>query len=132
MDPKRTAVLIWGSLCAAVAAFFVVSLVVDLKPAPGLTQPMLAVAATLAAGCIAASRLLPPRIKPQAGATPEQAALSRHVVGCALCEGASLFAIVAFMLTRTPHAIAAIGFFALLTLYPSLERWNRLVEPGGP
>ena len=40
------------------------------------------------------------------GATPEQMALTRHIIGCALCEGAALFAVVAILLTRSPYAIA--------------------------
>jgi len=127
-------VVIWAALCVGVATFFAISFAVEVKPDSGLLQPILAAAAVLAIGCISGSRLWPARIKQAAGATPEQMALTRHIVGCALCEGAALFAVVAILLTRSPYAIAiaAICFYALLTLYPSLERWNRLARLGEP
>ena len=122
--------VIWGALCAAVAVFFAVSLILDVGgPDPRVVEPMLGVSAVMAVACVAGSRLWPPRIKQLPDVTPEQMALNRHIIGCALCEGATLFALVTFIVTHSTYAlaIASFCFCALLALYPTLERWNRLL-----
>jgi hypothetical protein len=81
--------------------------------------------------CIVLSRMLPPRIRP-IPAGPEATAFVRLVSGWALCEGAALFPLVIWILTNDGHLllVCAVDLLALLLLYPSPARWNRLL-PGG-
>ena len=131
MDAQRRAVIVWGAFCIAVAAFFAVALSVHMPPRKDVLRPLLGIAAAMTVGCLAASRLLPERIKRPRGASREQFALQRHIIACALCESAALFACVVLLITRSSIAggIAAVGYTALLLLYPGLERWQKLLGP---
>jgi len=55
-------------------------------------------------------------------------AMTRLIVGWALCEGVAMFPLVAFLLARDARllAVLAVDVVALLTLYPSAERWAAL------
>jgi hypothetical protein len=68
---------------------------------------------------------LPPGAAPQA---PEALALTRLVVACALCEGAALFAVVAFLVTQDRLLLApfALALAALLAHFPGDRHWARL------
>ncbi len=60
---------------------------------------------------------------------PEALALTRLVVASALCEGAALFALVAFLVTQDAVMLAPFGasLVALLAHFPGDRHWARLV-----
>jgi hypothetical protein len=131
VDAQRRAVIIWTALCLAVAGFFAVTFFVRVPPRQDVLRPLLGIAAAMTVVCLVASRVLPERIKRPGGASREQFAMQRHIIACALCEGAALFACVVLLITRSSiaGAIAAVGYAALLLSYPGLERWQRLLGP---
>ena len=72
------------------------------------------------------SRILPPRL-----GDPEAQAFSLHrarvIIGSALCEGASLFCVVAYIVSHDIQAlyVAALPFAGLLFQFPSMEQVER-------
>jgi hypothetical protein len=82
--------------------------------------------------CIALAQALPRRIRP-VPAGREATAFIRLVSGWALCEGAALFPLVAWIISDDPRllGVCAVDLLALLTLYPSEARWSGLL-PGEP
>jgi O-antigen/teichoic acid export membrane protein len=137
---RRTAVIIWGALVAGPALFLVVALALPLagEPAPGIAQPLLLVLTGLVLIDVALSWLWAVRarlIGKPGGATMtvEEQARTRLVIAAALCEGAALFAVVVFMVTREPLALAlfAIAFGALLSHFPGDRHWARLCRGNG-
>jgi hypothetical protein len=95
--------------------------------APGGAAALFWIAIAASGVFIPLSRLLPPRIA-IADAGPDAAVLVRLVVGWALCETAATLAIVAFALTHDPRLVGAavVDLMALVTLYPSVPRWESL------
>lgn len=95
---------------------------------PALTRVLLLVLAPLAVVNVALSRLLAPRVQGAPGASPDERALARNIVACALCEGAGLFAIVVFMLSGSPVALAILllALAGLLACWPGDARWEAL------
>jgi hypothetical protein len=82
--------------------------------------------------CIALAHGLPQRIR-QVPAGREATAFIRLVCGWALCEGAALFPLVAWIISDDPRllGVCIVDLLALLTLYPSEARWASLL-PGEP
>jgi hypothetical protein len=127
----RVAVVVWGSML--LVPFFFLAVAAqhrwghDPREVAGLLF-WLTVAAS--AFNIALSRLLPPRLGPfRAGR--EATAFTRLVVAWALCEAAALFPLVVWIVSGDPRllGVCAVDLVALLTLYPSDARWERLTPP---
>ncbi|GAO01749.1 hypothetical protein [Anaeromyxobacter sp. PSR-1] len=140
LPERRNAVMIWGVLAVAPVLFLVVAFAVRLRgePAPGIAQPLLLVLTVLVAVEVPVSWLWAVRMRPAAPSagpalTRERLALTRLIVATAMCEGAALFAVVVFMVTRDPRALPlwAIAFAALLSHFPGDRHWARLCRAGG-
>lgn len=138
---RLTATIIWAALSAGVLMFFAVALFVRLPPNASLVPVLLPVAAGLTLATTAASWLWAVRMRParrgDAAPPAESFAITRLIVASALCEGAALFAIVAFLVTRAPPILApfAISFAALVAHYPGERHWGRLcggTQTGAP
>ncbi|ACG71823.1 conserved hypothetical protein [Anaeromyxobacter sp. K] len=137
---RRTAAMIWGALVAGPALFLVVALALPLAgdPAPGIVQPLLLVLVALVLVEVPLSWLwaVRARLVGKAGGEAinvEEQARTRLIIAAALCEGAALFAVVVFMVTRDLRALAlfAIAFAGLISHFPSDRHWARLSrEPG--
>jgi hypothetical protein len=78
--------------------------------------------------CFVASRVLPSRIKPTAGATAETLAIGRTLVATALNGSVALQAPLAWMITGRAVALVAlaISLVGLLLVTPSRRRWDEL------
>jgi hypothetical protein len=131
----RTARIIWVALLATPLLFLGVAAAVSQEAsAPWLAGPLLWIAAAASAVNVALSRILPPRLGPARADDREAVAFTRVLVGFALCDAAALAPLVAYMITRDPRllAVLAADVVALLLLYPSDPRWQRLLpEPAG-
>jgi hypothetical protein len=128
--PRAVAVLIWAAHLALLAVFLGVVFALPPRHDPSIPPALLLVLAfaTSVLG-IACSRLLPPRIGArQAGGLREAVALTRLIIGWSLCEGVAIFPLVAFLLVRDGRllAVLAVDVVALLSLFPSVERWAAL------
>lgn len=137
---RRTAVMIWGALVAGPALFLVVALALPLagEPAHGVAQPLLLVLTGLVVVEVPLSWLwaIRARVVGKPGAEPmsvEEQARTRLIIAAALCEGAALFAVVVFMVTRDLRALAlfAIAFAALVSHFPGDRHWARLCRAPG-
>ena len=55
----------------------------------------------------------------------------RLIVACALCEGGALAALVVFLQTGSPFALApyALSWLALAAHFPGDRHWARLIGP---
>jgi hypothetical protein len=137
VEPRRVAVLVWAAMLTLLLLFLVLVLAL---PAPRLTAPprnvffWLAVA-TSALG-VTLSRVLPRRIgPPQAGGRPALA-FTRCILAWALCEGVAIFPLVAYLLEQDGRLLGvfAVDVIALVTCYPSEDRWSELaaLEGGAP
>ncbi len=142
-NPRRVGTIIWAALVAGVLAFFGVSLFLFLfGRMPGdarLVPVMLPVAAGLSVVNAALSWLWAVRMRPAvptgaAPPAPEAFALTRLIVASALCEGAALFAIVAFLTTQDAVMLLplALSFVALVAHFPGARHWARLVGSPAP
>jgi hypothetical protein len=82
------------------------------------------------AACITLSQVLP-RSVPAVPAGREATAFTRLVVGWALCEGAALFPLAAWIVTEDPRllGVCAVDLLALVLLFPSVHLWERML-PG--
>jgi len=131
--PRRAAFIIWGAMLAGLLVLLVVAAVigpsvreegVDAQLA-GVLLPLLAL---VAAGTLVASRLVPRLVK----AVGEQAALPKQIMACALCDAGAAFAVVVWMLTGTPLALALLllPLGGLVACWPGDARWEAL--GGGP
>jgi hypothetical protein len=131
---RRTARLIWAALLATPFLFLAVATAVSREAyAPGLTQPLFWLAVAASALNVALSRVLPPRLGPDRADDRDAVAFTRFLVGLALCDAAAMAPLVAYMITRDARllAVVALDVVALLLLYPSDPRWQRLLpEPG--
>jgi hypothetical protein len=133
-NPRRIGTIVWAALVAGALAFFAATLYVTMPGDAGLVPVMLPVAAGLAVVDVAASWLWAVRMRvpaPPGGPapSPDAAALTRLIVASALCEGAALFALVAFLVTRDAVMLAPFGvsLVALLAHFPGDRHWARLV-----
>lgn len=126
---RRTAVIIWCAIAAALITFGVVAAVMgpDLWPHNQQVTFIAWLAAAMAAFMVMASRLAPRWMKTQTG-TPDSAALTRIIITAALCEGGGLFGCVAWMLTGNAWAVVAmaIALAGLLMAFPTEARWREL------
>ncbi len=79
------------------------------------------------AACIVLAQVLPRSVRPVA-AGPEATAFTRLLIAWALCEGAALYPLVAWIVTDDPRllAVCAVDLLALALLYPSQARWASL------
>jgi hypothetical protein len=132
---RRTARVIWVALLATPLLFLGVAAAVSPEAwAPGLAEPLFWLAVAGSALNVALSRLLPPRLGPDRADDRDAVAFARVLVGLALCDAAAMAPLVAYMVTRDPRllAVLALDVVALLLLYPSDPRWQRLLpEPAG-
>jgi hypothetical protein len=149
-SPRGVATIIWGALLAGPTVFLGVALflVFGLGRGAGIgappAQPALMIGGSLALSVVTVAlswlwavrmRIAPPA---QGGATPRGAAafppgpeanaVTRLIVACALCEGSALAAIVVFLLTGLPPALApyAISWLALAAHFPGDRHWGQL------
>ncbi len=79
------------------------------------------------------SRVLPPRVG-TARAGREATAFARQLLGWTLCDAATLFPLVAYVVTADPRlfGVFAVDVLALLTLWPSDARWEAALPPAEP
>jgi hypothetical protein len=134
---RRAARIIWVALLATPLLFLGVATAVSHEAyAPRLAGPIFWLAVVGSALNVALSRLLPPRLGPASAADREAVAFTRVLVGLALCVAAALTPLVGYMVTRDARllAVLALDVVALLLLYPSDPRWQRLMpaEAGAP
>jgi hypothetical protein len=131
---RRIATLLWAALLVLPIAFLGVATTLE-RHAPSTEHGALLLWLAIVASAfnVALSRVLPPRLEAARGGGREAVTLTRFLVGWALCEAAALFPLVAFLVTRDPRLVAvlALDVIALVLLYPSDRRWNRLA-PAGP
>jgi len=136
IEPRRVAVLVWAALVLLLALFLVLVLAL---PAPRVTAAprdvffWLAIA-TSALG-VALSRVLPRRIAAGESAAGSRPALAftRFVLGWALCDGVAIFPLVAYLLEQDGRLLGvfAVDVIALVTYFPSEDRWAELAAQGG-
>ncbi len=128
---RRIATWIWAALLAVPIAFWAVALRIARPAAPDVADSLLGAAAALTAANVALAFYVPPRILPAAAGGREAVALSRALVGWALCDAAAIFPLVAFAVTRDARevALAAAGLVALALSSPRPARWERLLPP---
>jgi hypothetical protein len=130
VSPRAVAALIWAAHLVLLAMFL--ALVLALPPRPETALPrslLLALAAVTSAVGIALSRVLPRRIAPrQAGGRHDAVAMTRLIVGWAVCEAVAIFPLVAFLVSRDARLLVALAVdaVALASLYPTAERWAAL------
>lgn len=140
-DVRRTAYVIWGALLLGPLAFAVIASQVG----PGLRAPgeqpleiLAQLSLAFAVASVLGSRVLPRLLRLQPGLPPEQVALTRNIIALALCEGAALFGLVAWMITGSEWGVvaAAMGIAGLVSCFPGDARWRSLLPPepgrGGP
>jgi hypothetical protein len=145
-SPRVTATIIWAALLAGPTVFLGVALyiVFGLRGGAGVGAPL--PDATLIGGSLALSVVTvalswlwavrmpvraPANVAPRRGAFPpgpEADALARLVVACALCEGGAVTAVLVFLLTGNPLALApyALSWLALARHFPGDRHWARL------
>jgi hypothetical protein len=130
-EPRKIALIIWGAMVGVLLlSFAVASVLGDGRPPvePGLGRMLALIATIQAAISVVASRHLPGYLKPRGSVTPDQHALTRHIVAAGVCEASALFSVMAWFLTGNtwllaPLAVAQVG---LATCYPGIERWVTL------
>ena len=126
----RIALFVWASMVVMLFLFLGVVVTLSTPPAFSLSPDLvLAVAIATSVVGIAASRILPRRISPRVGGgRGEITALTRLILGWSLCEGAAIFPLVAYVMTRDwrllPVFFADVG--ALVAYCPTRARWERL------
>jgi hypothetical protein len=135
---RRVAVALWGSMLAMPVLFLGVVLSLEgpsraVAAAPADVLLVLAVA-TSALG-ILLSRVVPSRIPSRQGAgRPEITALLRLVVGWSICEGITIFPLVAFLVSRDDRLLAIffLDLFALALCFPTRGRWRAALPTPPP
>jgi hypothetical protein len=128
---RPTAYVVWGALVFGVVTFAVVASFVgpELRRGSAQAPDVLAeLSLAVAVAGVLASRLVPPRLRRPADRDPDAFAMSRNVVAAALCEGAALFGLVAWMLTGSAWGAvgAAIALAGLISCFPGEARWRWL------
>ncbi len=130
---RTVALLVWSSTLV-VPLFFAAMIEAVRGDAPHLPVNGILFWVTLATSaiCIALSQVVPGKVA-AAPAGPEATAFIRLVSGWALCGGAALFPLVAWIVTDDPRllGVCAIDLLALGLLFPSQARWENML-PGGP
>ena len=129
---RRTARFIWAALVATPFLCGVVAWGFARAPrSPAIVEPVFWAAVAASALNLALSRVLPPRLGPAAAQDREAVAFTRLLVGFALCDAAAMAPLVAFMVTRDLRllGLVLVDVVALLLLFPSDARWDRL-RPG--
>ncbi len=132
---RRLALLVWGALLATPLLFAGVTLVAS--PPREMRSPEFSgmffwMASAVVGLGLALSRVLPPRIRTHTQGSRDSVAFTRLLVAWAILEGASMFALVAQLVTGDAllYVPFAAGFLAQAALYPSESRWNGLaVQP---
>ncbi len=128
---RLVALLVWSSTLVVPLFFAAVAEAVR-GDAPHLPVNGVLFWVTLAtsAACIALSRMVPGRVA-AVPAGREATAFIRLVSGWALCEGAALFPLVAWIVTDDPRllGVCAVDLLALVLLFPSEARWESMT-PG--
>lgn len=123
---RLTAYVIWGALVVGVLLFAAVAAFVG----PGLRRGISPLPEALPLGALvlsivllAASRFVPGAMR-GARTTP----LARNIVALGLGEAGALLGVVAWMLTGSGYALAAvgIGLAAMLACFPGDARWRVL------
>jgi hypothetical protein len=135
--PRRVALILWATMVAGLVVLLGVA--AALGPAmqaqtdPELAETLVAVLGLVAAGTLIASRVVPRWVKAPAGQA-DQAALARQLIACALCDGGALFAVVVWMLTGSPLALALLllPLAGLLSCWPGEARWAALGGAAAP
>ena len=130
---RRIATLLWAALLVVPLAFLGVAMTLERHtPSTEHRALLLWVAVVASAFNVALSRVLPPRLEAARGGGREAVTLTRFLVGWALCEAAALFPLVAYLVTHDPRLVVvlALDVIALVFLYPSDRRWNRLAAAG--
>jgi FtsH-binding integral membrane protein len=130
---RTVARLIWASTLVVPISFAAVASSFRWGTVPsGSSDLFFWISVLASAFCIALARVLPQRIR-HVPAGREATAFIRLVSGWALCEGAALFPLVAWIITDDPRllGVCAVDLLALALLYPSAARWASLV-PGDP
>ena len=137
IEPRRVAVLVWAALVLLLALFLVLVLAL---PAPRVTAAprdvFFGLAIATSALGVALSRVLPRRIaggeSAAAGSRPALA-FTRFVLGWALCDGVAIFPLVAYLLEQDGRLLGvfAVDVIALVTYFPSEDRWAELAAQGG-
>lgn len=149
-SPRVVATIVWASLLAGPTIFLGIALflVVGVRGGAGLGSAvadpaLIGVSLALSVATVALSWLWAVRMRlarpaqggvPRRGAAaglppgPEADAVSRLVVACALCEGGALAAVVVFLLTGNPLALApyALSWLALAAHFPGDRHWAQL------
>jgi hypothetical protein len=130
--PRRAAVIVWSAMLVGLVVFLVVAAAVgptmrDRGVDAGLAEVLLPLLAFVAAGSLVASRLVPRFLK-VAGPMAGQAALPRQIMACALCDGGAVFAVVVWMVTGSPLALALLllPLGGLVACWPGDARWAAL------
>ncbi len=130
---RRTAKVIWLALVATPFLFAAVAFAVARRAAaPSLVSPLFWLAVAASAVNVILSRVLPPRLGPAVANDGDAVAFTRVLVSFALCDAAAIAPLVAFMVTRDPRllGIVVLDVLALVLLYPSDPRWDRLTPAG--
>jgi hypothetical protein len=132
---RRAAAALWAGMVATPVLFAAVTFTAapprDMR-SPELSGLFFWMAAAVVGLGVVLSRLLPPRIRQRESAGRDAAAFTRLVVAWAILEGASMFPLVAHLVTGDPflYFLFAVALAALVPLYPSEARWRSLaVEP---
>jgi len=129
--PRRTAVVVWAAMVAGLVLLLGVAAALgpsmQAQTDPDLAETLVAVLGLVSAGSLIASRVVPRWVKAPAGQA-DQAALARNMIACALCDGGALFAVVVWMLTGSPLALALLllPLAGLLSCWPGEARWAAL------
>lgn len=133
---RRVALTIWWTLLASVVAFAVVATVVGpgMRRRDGELPEILSwVVLGMALVTFVASRIVPGRVRPLPGATPDAVAVQRAVVAASLNEGSALLAIAVWMASGQVLALVALAIplAGLLFAFPSEARWRTLCAAQG-
>lgn len=130
---RRIALVIWAALLGGCVAFLAVGAFLRAggqlggAPAPEIL-PWTALA--LGVVLVALSFVVPRLVGGRSGASPEDVARTRFIVGWALRESATLLGTLAWAVSGDAKglAAAAIGLASLAATMPSAERWSDAVH----
>jgi hypothetical protein len=133
MATRRTALTIWYVFVGGVLVLTVVGTAVGPRIWSRVSDARNVVPWVvfgMALGCLVASKILPSRIKPVPGATPDSIAVGRSVVATALNGAIALQAPLAWMISGKVLALVAlaISLVGLLLAFPSERRWQKLCQ----
>jgi hypothetical protein len=130
---RRAANYVWLTLLVVPFAFLAVVLGLPrARPGPELVPVFFWISIVASVLGVALSRWLPPRLAAER-AGPDATAFLRLIVAWALCEGAAVLPLVAFVITGDTRLVGvfALDMLALVLLFPSDARWDS-VRPAPP